>query len=138
MCLLRGLMDELTSTTLTLVCKSLLLDALFEPNHVAIFLFLNCISQDVYVLRINCQFLQIQYSSCGTYFLLVHNLIPWDLQGTQAKEKNELLRQEFGIDYNTLPLIFRHGSSVFWEKVSLSLTPQCACLLVCAPIFLYF
>lgn len=38
-------MDELTSTTLTLVCKSLLLDALFEPKHVAIFLFLNYLYQ---------------------------------------------------------------------------------------------
>ncbi|XP_010522200.1 PREDICTED: tRNA(His) guanylyltransferase 1-like isoform X2 [Tarenaya hassleriana] len=35
------------------------------------------------------------------------------LKGTQTREKNELLRQQFGIEYNSLPLIFRMGSSVF-------------------------
>ncbi|XP_038707365.1 tRNA(His) guanylyltransferase 2-like isoform X1 [Tripterygium wilfordii] len=35
------------------------------------------------------------------------------LKGTQAREKNELLAQQFGIDYNALPIIFRQGSSVF-------------------------
>ncbi|KAJ4832535.1 tRNA-His guanylyltransferase [Turnera subulata] len=35
------------------------------------------------------------------------------LKGTQAREKNELLAQDFGIDYNNLPIIFRQGSSVF-------------------------
>ncbi|OMO75087.1 tRNAHis guanylyltransferase Thg1 [Corchorus capsularis] len=35
------------------------------------------------------------------------------LKGTQAREKNELLHKEFGIDYNMLPLMFRQGSSVF-------------------------
>ena len=40
-------------------------------------------------------------------------------QGTQTAEKNELLKQ-FGIsDYNMLPVMFRQGSSVFWDKVSL-------------------
>ncbi|XP_017978885.1 PREDICTED: tRNA(His) guanylyltransferase 1 isoform X1 [Theobroma cacao] len=38
------------------------------------------------------------------------------LKGTQAREKNELLLKEFGIDYNTLPLMFRQGSSVFRVK----------------------
>ncbi|KAJ0523342.1 putative tRNA(His) guanylyltransferase [Helianthus annuus] len=27
-----------------------------------------------------------------------------------------MLSQLFGIDYNTLPVIFRNGSSVFWDK----------------------
>ncbi|XP_052197705.1 tRNA(His) guanylyltransferase 2-like isoform X3 [Diospyros lotus] len=38
------------------------------------------------------------------------------LKGTQAQEKNELLLQHFSIDYQTLPVMFRHGSSVFWDK----------------------
>ncbi|KAL0332832.1 UNVERIFIED_CONTAM: tRNA(His) guanylyltransferase 1 [Sesamum calycinum] len=39
-------------------------------------------------------------------------------QGTQAQEKNELLDQLSGtIDYyNKLPLMFRQGSSVYWDK----------------------
>ncbi|XWS12836.1 hypothetical protein CRYUN_Cryun37aG0124500 [Craigia yunnanensis] len=44
------------------------------------------------------------------------------LKGTQAPEKNELLFKEFGIDYNTLPLMFRQGSSIFrvkTEKISI-------------------
>ncbi|KAJ0745516.1 putative tRNA(His) guanylyltransferase [Helianthus annuus] len=36
--------------------------------------------------------------------------------GTQAQEKNQMLSQLFGIDDNTLPVIFRNGSSVFWDK----------------------
>ncbi|XP_068665006.1 tRNA(His) guanylyltransferase 1 [Aristolochia californica] len=39
------------------------------------------------------------------------------LKGTQTQEKNELLFQQFGINYNTLPAIFRKGSSVFRDKV---------------------
>ncbi|KAK8589855.1 hypothetical protein V6N12_024246 [Hibiscus sabdariffa] len=39
------------------------------------------------------------------------------LKGTQAREKNELLLKEFGIDYNTLPLMFRQGSSIFRVKI---------------------
>ncbi|KAI7736042.1 hypothetical protein M8C21_011077 [Ambrosia artemisiifolia] len=47
------------------------------------------------------------------------------LKGTQAQEKNQMLSQLFGIDYNTLPVIFRNGSSVFWDKViSLSSSGQ--------------
>ncbi|KAH7860437.1 hypothetical protein Vadar_013408 [Vaccinium darrowii] len=38
------------------------------------------------------------------------------LKGTRAQEKNELLAQQFGIDYQTLPVMFRQGSSVFWDK----------------------
>lgn len=38
------------------------------------------------------------------------------LKGTQAQVKNKLLLEEFDIDYNTLPIMFRQGSSVFWDK----------------------
>ncbi|KAG5529284.1 hypothetical protein RHGRI_029845 [Rhododendron griersonianum] len=38
------------------------------------------------------------------------------LKGTRAQEKSELLVQQFGIDYQTLPAMFRQGSSVFWDK----------------------
>ncbi|KAI8535998.1 hypothetical protein RHMOL_Rhmol10G0220600 [Rhododendron molle] len=38
------------------------------------------------------------------------------LKGTRAQEKSELLVQQFGIDYQTLPDMFRQGSSVFWDK----------------------
>ncbi|KAK5846779.1 hypothetical protein PVK06_003077 [Gossypium arboreum] len=40
------------------------------------------------------------------------------LKGTQAREKNELLLKEFGINYNTLPAMFRLGSSVFRVKIA--------------------
>ncbi|GMH09297.1 hypothetical protein Nepgr_011138 [Nepenthes gracilis] len=39
------------------------------------------------------------------------------LKGTQKKEKNELLFQQFGINYKTLPEIFRQGSCVLKAKV---------------------
>lgn len=39
------------------------------------------------------------------------------LKGTQTQEKNELLFQQFGINYNTLPAIFRKGSCIFKKKV---------------------
>ncbi|KAL9175038.1 hypothetical protein ABFS82_02G089900 [Erythranthe guttata] len=40
------------------------------------------------------------------------------LKGTQTREKNELLDQLSGIVnyYNTLPPIFCHGSSIYWDK----------------------
>ncbi|KAA8530954.1 hypothetical protein F0562_005679 [Nyssa sinensis] len=38
------------------------------------------------------------------------------LKGTQAEKKNELLKQQFGIDYSMLPIMFRQGTSVFWDK----------------------
>ncbi|KAF8377211.1 hypothetical protein HHK36_030584 [Tetracentron sinense] len=38
------------------------------------------------------------------------------LKGTQAREKNELLIQQFGINYHMLPAMFRQGSSVFRKK----------------------
>eukprot|EP01018_Ginkgo_biloba_P038373 Gb_05117 [translate_table: standard] len=39
------------------------------------------------------------------------------LKGTQTQEKNELLFQQFGINYNMLPAIFRKGSCVFKKEV---------------------
>ncbi|KAJ8636987.1 hypothetical protein MRB53_011254 [Persea americana] len=39
------------------------------------------------------------------------------LKGTQTQEKNEILLQHFSINYNTLPVMFRKGSSVFRDKV---------------------
>ncbi|XP_057971566.1 tRNA(His) guanylyltransferase 1-like isoform X3 [Malania oleifera] len=38
------------------------------------------------------------------------------LKGTQAREKNELLFKQFGIDYSTLPIMFRQGSTIFRNK----------------------
>ncbi|KAJ7548619.1 hypothetical protein O6H91_07G019600 [Diphasiastrum complanatum] len=38
------------------------------------------------------------------------------LKGTQADYKNELLYTQFGINYSTLPEIFRKGSSLFRRK----------------------
>ncbi|GKD67445.1 tRNA(His) guanylyltransferase 1-like protein isoform X1, partial [Tanacetum coccineum] len=37
------------------------------------------------------------------------------LKGTQTQEKNQIL-SEFGIDYSMLPIMFRNGSCVFWDK----------------------
>ncbi|TQD80004.1 hypothetical protein C1H46_034438 [Malus baccata] len=37
------------------------------------------------------------------------------LKGTQTGDKEKLLNQ-FGIEYNKLPVMFRHGSSAFWDK----------------------
>lgn len=39
------------------------------------------------------------------------------LQGTQAKDKNELLFQQFNINYDKLPQMFRKGSCIYREKV---------------------
>ncbi|GAB2300523.1 tRNA-His guanylyltransferase [Dionaea muscipula] len=63
-----------------------------------------------------------QYNTC--FWLLVKSGISKTeaqlaLKGTLAQEKSELLAQQFGVEYNTLPPIFRHGSSVFWEEVVL-------------------
>ncbi|KAI3501029.1 hypothetical protein L1887_28885 [Cichorium endivia] len=38
------------------------------------------------------------------------------LKGTQTQEKNQMLSNLFNIDYKTLPIIFRNGSSVFLDK----------------------
>ncbi|KAF3777614.1 tRNA(His) guanylyltransferase 2 [Nymphaea thermarum] len=42
------------------------------------------------------------------------------LKGTQTAEKNELLYQKFGINYNKIPAIFRKGSCIYREMVSIS------------------
>ncbi|XP_074577086.1 tRNA(His) guanylyltransferase 2-like isoform X1 [Curcuma longa] len=39
------------------------------------------------------------------------------LKGTQAKDKNELLFQQFNINYDKLPQMFRKGSCIYREKV---------------------
>ncbi|KAF9618438.1 hypothetical protein IFM89_001161 [Coptis chinensis] len=39
------------------------------------------------------------------------------LKGTQTPDKNDLLYKQFGIDYNTLPAMFRKGSFIFRDKV---------------------
>ncbi|KGN48418.1 tRNA(His) guanylyltransferase 1 isoform X1 [Cucumis sativus] len=38
------------------------------------------------------------------------------LKGTQTQEKERLLNLRFNISYNELPLMFRQGSSAFWDK----------------------
>ncbi|XP_010268602.1 PREDICTED: tRNA(His) guanylyltransferase 1-like [Nelumbo nucifera] len=43
------------------------------------------------------------------------------LKGTQTQEKEDLLLQQFGIVYNTLPVMFRKGSCVFSDKVEESM-----------------
>ncbi|XP_065050825.1 tRNA(His) guanylyltransferase 1-like isoform X1 [Musa acuminata AAA Group] len=39
------------------------------------------------------------------------------LKGTQAKDKNELLFQQFNVNYDKLPQMFRKGSCVYRKKV---------------------
>ncbi|PWA89950.1 class II aminoacyl-tRNA and biotin synthetases superfamily protein [Artemisia annua] len=39
-----------------------------------------------------------------------------NLQGVLRKEWYTILSQEFGIEYNQLPPIFRNGTSVFWDE----------------------
>ncbi|XP_049931149.1 tRNA(His) guanylyltransferase 1-like isoform X5 [Nymphaea colorata] len=39
------------------------------------------------------------------------------LKGTQTSEKNELLYEKFGINYNMIPAIFRKGSCIYREMV---------------------
>ncbi|KAG7568644.1 tRNAHis guanylyltransferase catalytic domain [Arabidopsis thaliana x Arabidopsis arenosa] len=46
------------------------------------------------------------------------------LKGTQTREKNELLSQQFGIEYNSLAVIFRMGSSVFRLKTQEGVTEE--------------
>lgn len=48
------------------------------------------------------------------------------LQGTTADVKNNLLFEEFKINYNDLPQIFRKGSVIYRKKVETSISiPQC-------------
>ena len=37
------------------------------------------------------------------------------LQGTVSSDKNELLFSEFGINYNTLPQLYRKGTVLLWQ-----------------------
>ncbi|KAM0938781.1 putative tRNA(His) guanylyltransferase [Dioscorea sansibarensis] len=37
--------------------------------------------------------------------------------GTLSKDKNELLFQQFGVNYDKLPAIFRKGSCVYMDKL---------------------
>ncbi|KAM0938784.1 putative tRNA(His) guanylyltransferase [Dioscorea sansibarensis] len=39
------------------------------------------------------------------------------LKGTLSKDKNELLFQQFGVNYDRLPAIFRKGSCVYMDKM---------------------
>ncbi|KAM7493686.1 hypothetical protein LguiB_028295 [Lonicera macranthoides] len=39
-----------------------------------------------------------------------------DLKGTQKDKKYRGLFEDFGIVYNALPIMFRQGSSIFWDK----------------------
>lgn len=41
------------------------------------------------------------------------------LQGTESKDKNELLFSRFDINYNNLPAMFRKGSTIVRESPSL-------------------
>nr|CAD1819046.1 unnamed protein product [Ananas comosus var. bracteatus] len=41
------------------------------------------------------------------------------LKGTLSKDKNELLFQQFGVNYDKLPAMFRKGSCVYRDKVKL-------------------
>ncbi|GJW96693.1 tRNA(His) guanylyltransferase 1-like protein isoform X2 [Tanacetum coccineum] len=38
------------------------------------------------------------------------------LKGTRTQEKNQILSELFSIDYSILPIMFRNGSCVFWDK----------------------
>ncbi|GAB2215880.1 hypothetical protein Drorol1_Dr00023639 [Drosera rotundifolia] len=61
-----------------------------------------------------------QYNSC-LWELIEHGMLEKEahesLKGTNKEHKNELLFQRFGVNYKSLPQIFRQGSCVFKEKV---------------------
>ncbi|MCL7025490.1 hypothetical protein MKW94_003383 [Papaver nudicaule] len=61
-----------------------------------------------------------QYNTC--FWMLVKSgktksQAQAELKGTQTQDKNEILFQQFGINYAELPEIFRKGSCVFKDKV---------------------
>eukprot|EP00873_Tetraselmis_striata_P022803 jgi/Tetstr1/443067/TSEL_031125.t1 len=60
-----------------------------------------------------------QYNTCF-WALVKAGSAPADaqrtLKGTQTKEKNELLFERFGINYNTLPDMFKKGSVIVRQK----------------------
>ena len=52
-----------------------------------------------------------------------HNLMKWLIyfvQGTMSSDKNELLFQEFEINYNNLPAVHRKGTILLRVKVSIT------------------
>lgn len=46
------------------------------------------------------------------------------LKGTLAADKNEILFSEFGMNYNSEPLLLRKGTSLIWEKRDEPVTKQ--------------
>lgn len=63
------------------------------------------------------------YNSCFWNLVLKKGLSNADaektLRGTLSADKNEILFQEFGINYNHLPAIFRKGTILIRKQVSL-------------------
>lgn len=61
------------------------------------------------------------YNTCFWNLILKRNLTPTQaeekLRGTLASHKNELLFQEFGINYNNEPLLFRKGTTLIRKLV---------------------
>ena len=57
----------------------------------------------------------VQYSMKQVQKANVRYNCPFLLQGTVSSDKNELLFSEFGINYNTLPQIFRKGTVLLWQ-----------------------
>ncbi|XP_066344434.1 tRNA(His) guanylyltransferase 1-like, partial [Miscanthus floridulus] len=68
-----------------------------------------------------------QYNTC--FWMLVKSAkseqeLQLALKGTFAKDKNELLAQQFQINYDDEPAMFRKGCSVYREKVMLQMYKQ--------------
>lgn len=66
----------------------------------------------LYILRL-VSLLVTMFHCLITPFVYFH----WYMQDTQKQHKNELLFQKFGINYKTLPELFRQGSCLFKKKV---------------------
>lgn len=71
---------------------------------------------------------------CNHILLYDHTTSYWYLQDTQKQQRNELLFQQFGINYKMLPVLFRQGSCLFKTEVIFSiilylLFPAFACFL---------
>ncbi|KAF5175728.1 tRNA(His) guanylyltransferase [Thalictrum thalictroides] len=72
-----------------------------------------------------------QYNTCFWMLVLKKDKTKKEaqdiLKGTQTQDKNELLFQQFDINYSNLPAIFRKGSCVFRDKVEeiVKLTVNC-------------
>ncbi|XP_042520635.1 tRNA(His) guanylyltransferase 1-like isoform X1 [Macadamia integrifolia] len=70
--------------------------------------------------QIDCH-INNQYNTC--FWMLVKSgktksEAQYLLKGTQTQEKNKLLLQQFGINYERLPVMFRRGSCVYRDKVT--------------------